>query len=382
MPSPELVFIPAITQIDAKHWDALFSDGYPFIRHGFLRALEEGGSLGKDTGWLVQHACLYQEGRLIAAMPCYIKAHSYGEYLFDWAFAEAYQRHQLDYYPKLVCAIPFTPATGPRLGLAPGYQPVQVMPWFEQGLLALSERIGASGYQCLFCEPELEEPLQRQNWQRRVNVQFHWRNRGYRHMDDFLARFSSRKRKNLLKERARVQNSGIRFTTLSGDALTPEVWQQFYRFYRRTYQKRAGHNGYLTQKTLRLWGEYCREQCVLFAAWQDQTMVAGALCFRSHNTLYGRYWGCKQELEFLHFEACYYQGIEYCIEHGLTRFDAGAQGEHKLQRGFEPRLCYGYFKLFERGFNDAIADYCRREEQQMHHYQAQCRQQLPFKSEE
>ncbi|WP_116473032.1 GNAT family N-acetyltransferase [Zobellella maritima] len=382
MPSPELVFIPSLSQVDAAAWDALFTDGYPFTRHGFLLALEAGGSIGAESGWLPQYACMYREGQLIAAMPCYIKTHSYGEYLFDWAFAEAYERHRLTYYPKLVCAIPFTPATGPRLGLAPGYQPAQLMPLFEQGLIALSEKIGASGYQCLFCEQPLGQQLGEQQWQQRTNVQFHWLNRGYRNMDDFLARFSSRKRKNLLKERARVLAGGIRFSTLSGDALTADIWRQFYHFYRRTYQKRAGHDGYLTQETFLRWGNDCRDQCVLFAAYREQQLVAGALCFRSADTLYGRYWGCEQELEFLHFEACYYQGIEYCIEQGLRRFDAGAQGEHKLQRGFEPRLCYGYFKLFERGFNDAIADYCRRETAQLLRYQAQCQQQLPFKDGE
>ncbi|GAA3528912.1 GNAT family N-acetyltransferase [Zobellella aerophila] len=382
MPSPELVFIPSITQVNAVTWDSLFADSYPFTRHGFLQALEAGGSIGAASGWLPQYACLYQGQQLIAAMPCYIKTHSYGEYLFDWAFAEAYDRHRLAYYPKLVCAIPFTPAGGPRLGLAPGHQPAQVMPLLEQGLITLSEKIGASGYQCLFCEPQLGQQLQKQHWLPRLNVQFHWLNRGYRSMDDFLARFSSRKRKNLLKERARVLDCGIRFRTLTGDALIPDLWRQFYHFYRRTYQKRAGHDGYLTLDTFLRWGEYCRDQCVLFAAYREQRLVAGALCFRSDDTLYGRYWGCEQELEFLHFEACYYQGIEYCIEQGLARFDAGAQGEHKLQRGFEPRLCYGYVKLFERGFNEAIADYCRREAEQMRRYQVQCRTQLPFKQQD
>lgn len=382
MPSPELVFIPSITQVNAVTWDSLFDDDYPFTRHGFLLALEQGGSLGAATGWQPQYACLYQQQQLVAALPCYIKTHSYGEYLFDWAFADAYERHQLAYYPKLVCAIPFTPARGPRLGLAKGRSARQLLPLFEQGLIALSEQIGASGYQCLFCNDELGQQLREQHWQQRLNVQFHWLNRGYQSMADFLARFSSRKRKNLLKERARVQEHGIRFRTLSDDALTPEVWRQFYHFYRCTYQKRAGHDGYLTLQTFMLWGDHCRDQCLLFAAYQDQRLVAGALCFRSDDTLYGRYWGCEQELEFLHFEACYYQGIEYCIEHGLARFDAGAQGEHKLQRGFEPQLCYGYFKLFERGFNQVIADYCRRETEQVRRYQAQCRQQLPFKREE
>ena len=375
-------FIESITAVSPEQWRRLARSDYPFTRYEFLLALEESGATTAKTGWQVEHLLLEQNGELIAALPVYRKSHSYGEYVFDWAWADAYHRNGLDYYPKLLAAIPFTPATGPRLLLAENTNPD--LAW-RAAVVALSEHAvetGASSVHILMTEAEVAKQVNSLGFDQRIGSQYHWFNKGYQSFDDFLADFSSRKRKNLRKERRRVAEQDVRLIQLSGEQITESHIQQFYRFYQMTYAKRSGHGGYLTEGFFQSLRKTMPENLLLVLAEKDQQFIAGALNFKSDSTLYGRYWGCIQELECLHFEACYYQGIEFCIEHGLTRFDPGAQGEHKIQRGFQPILIYSNHWIAQEGFREAIQGFLKQEAAHIHEYIREASSLLPFKSEQ
>lgn len=382
----QLQWLDSISKVKAADWNALFPADYPFTRHEFLQALESGGSVGsgsgRQTGWLVRHFVLWQDEKLIAAVPAYLKLHSYGEYLFDWSFAEAYQNYGLDYYPKLLLAIPFTPAEGPRLGLAAGMDKVQLLQWLQQGVGQLNQLLPLSHLQCLYAEPDDQQAFRDAGFVERFDVQFLWSNQGFQSFNDFLAVLTARKRKQIRKERATVAEQGVVLKTLSGADLDFAFWQQFYGFYCDTYQKRSRHNGYLTAETFRLWGQTMAKRIVVFAAFADEKMLAASLCFQSETTLYGRYWGCAEDFNFLHFECCYYSGIEYCIKQGLQFFDAGAQGEHKLQRGFTPVLRHGFYQFTEnaqhKALNEAIARYCLQEQKALEQYRQEAELSLPF----
>lgn len=372
----DAVIYQSITDIDPQQWNNLFADDYPFTRHEFFLALEQGQSLGPQRGWVPRYVVVYEQQTAIAAMPWFKKQHSYGEYLFDWAFAEAFQRYGYPYYPKLVNAIPFTPCQGPRLGLAKTASAATVMSVIEAALMAAEP---VSNLQCLYVQPALGEALKAENWWRRYDIQFLWYNKGYRNFDDFLQKLVSRKRKSLRKERQKVSEQGIRLEVLEGDQLNTAFWQQFAVFYQRTYIKRSGHSGYLTAETLKRWGDYLAQSIVVFAAYYNGDLVAASLCFRDRTTLYGRYWGCLSEFDFLHFEACYYQGIEYCIKQGLQYFDAGAQGEHKLRRGFEPVLRQGFYRFAATPLNEAVEDFCQRESNALAEHLAVLNEHSPYK---
>ncbi len=420
----QLEVLSSISQISASVWNDLFAADYPFCRHEFLQALELGNSVGKGTGWLPQHLLLWDGSKLLAAAPAYLKQHSYGEYLFDRVFAEAYQRHGLRYYPKLLLAVPFTPAEGPRLGIAEGVDPKRVLPWLRQGLndasadAAASKLLALSHWQCLYTGVAEQQLFRADGWLERFDVQFEWQNqqcpanenpagphaqpkRKLENFEQFLATLTARKRKQIRKERALVQQQGLQLRTLTGDELDAAFWLQFYQFYVATYQKRSGHQGYLTEQTFLLWGRTLAAHIVVFSAWQGDEMVAASLCFRSNDKLYGRYWGCSEAYAMLHFECCYYAGIDYCISQGLTAFDAGAQGEHKLQRGFVPVIRYGFYRFLpagshaepaytaadpasaaqaelEKSMHSAIANYCLEEQSMVLNYQQQARSALPF----
>ena len=382
----QLQWLDSISKVKAADWNALFPADYPFTRHEFLQALESGGSVGsssgRQTGWLVRHFVLWQEDQLIAAVPAYLKLHSYGEYLFDWSFAEAYQNYGLDYYPKLLLAIPFTPAEGPRLGLAAAMDKAQLLQWLQQGVGQLNQLLPLSHLQCLYAEPDDQQAFRDAGFVERFDVQFLWSNQGFQSFNYFLAVLTARKRKQIRKERATVAEQGVVLKTLSGADLDFAFWQQFYGFYCDTYQKRSRHNGYLTAETFRLWGQTMAKRIVVFAAFADEKMLAASLCFQSETTLYGRYWGCAEDFNFLHFECCYYSGIEYCIKQGLQFFDAGAQGEHKLQRGFAPVLRHGFYQFTEKAqhkaLNEAIARYCLQEQKALEQYRQEAELSLPF----
>lgn len=371
-------FIDSIHSVPAEQWDRLSPRDYPFTRHAFLAALEDSGSLGAGRGWQPQHLTLLDDrGQLAAVMPTYLKAHSYGEYVFDWAWANAYAEHGLDYYPKLVSAIPFTPCQGPRL-LAGGDERA----WAPAAAEALRQRalaLGASGWHCLFPEAVLSEALAGAGSAVRTGCQFHWHNRGYRDFDDFLAAMNSRKRKNIRKERRQVAEQGIVFERREGAAISAGDWDNFYLLYQLTYLKRSGQGGYLTRDFFPLLGERLPDHVTMILAKRAGETIAAALFFKDATTLYGRYWGCREEYEFLHFETCYYQGLDYALDHGLQRFDGGAQGEHKVARGFEPTATVSNHWLVEPAFQAAVEDFVEREGREVLAYIEAARAHLPYK---
>lgn len=375
----QIDFVSDISTLDRTQWNSLFGGSYPFCQYDFLLALEQGASVNGNSGWQSQHLVVSQNGQLIAAMPAYLKWHSYGEYLFDWQFADAYRHYNLPYYPKLLSAVPFTPAQGPRLGIAAGYQHIDMLKPITEALVKLIDSSELSQFQCLYASDNDKAAFRQSGYQERIDVQFLWQNSGYLHFDDFLQQLTSRKRKQIRKERQAVSEQGVEIRIITGADLTLAFWQQFYRFYRATYSKRSGHGGYLTLQTFVHWGQSMAAQIVVFAAFRQHDMVAAALCFRSDDTLYGRYWGCNEDFRQLHFECCYYSGIQYCIEHKLQYFDAGAQGEHKLQRGFEPVLRSGFYHIKPTILSPAINDYIQREHQAVRQYQAEAITQLPYK---
>ena len=375
----EAHFLSSVEQLEAHQWNRLTGLDYPFLRHEFLAALESSGSTDADSGWQPCHLLLKRNRNPVAVLPLYLKSHSYGEYVFDWSWADAWRRHGLNYYPKLVTAIPFTPATGPRMGIAPGEDPHILIPVLVDAVQQFAGARQISSWHLLFPEPEMAERLGKAGLSTRLASQFHWFNRGYRSFDEFLAGFNSRKRKSLRRERRRVAEQGVELVRLEGPDITAEHWDCFYRFYQLTYAKRSGHGGYLSREFFHLIGRALPEHCLMILARQGGEAVAGALCFRDRDSLYGRYWGCEKELDCLHFEACYYQGIEYCIEKGLHCFDPGAQGEHKIQRGFEPTITRSCHWIANPDFAEAIEDFARRECSHIESYLEQAASYLPFR---
>ncbi len=363
----------------AAEWDRLVGSDYPFLSHHFLFGLERTGCTDADSGWQPLHLVLRDAGEPVAALPLYLKSHSYGEYVFDWSWAEAWQRSGLHYYPKLVSAIPFTPATGPRLCTAPGIE--RELAW-GAALAAIEEfarQRELSSWHLLFPPEQDAALLAGRGLARRVASQFHWFNEDYRDFDQFLARCSSRKRKNIRRERRRVQEQGLRLETRVGDEISAGHWEAFHRFYQLTYAKRSGHGGYLSRRFFTETAAGMGEQVIMVTAYDDADPVGAALYFRSGDTLFGRYWGCRREYDCLHFEACYYQGIEFCIRHSLRRFDPGAQGEHKIQRGFTPVPTWSNHWIADPRLAAAVEDFTRREQDHVEDYMRQAAELLPFR---
>lgn len=389
----EFQVVDTIHRVSAEAWQALWKTDYPFVQYGFLTALEDSGctpgniacngeenaSGDAESGWQVAHLLGYDGEKLVLAMPMYRKTHSWGEYVFDWSWAEAYHRNGLAYYPKLVCAVPFTPATGPRIACADSHELGAVLPLALTWLRQFCEAQGFSGAHLLFPDKALSSQWQALDWQQRQGCQFHWFNRDYTSFDDFLSGFASRKRKNLRKERQQVLAADVTLQRLTGADITPQDWDAFYQFYHMTYLKRSGATGYLNRDFFARLGEAVGDQLLMVVAYREGRRIAASLCFFDNECLYGRYWGCREEVPGLHFEACYYQGIEFAIERGLQRFDPGAQGEHKIQRGFEPVLTYSNHWLVEPAFNDAVGDFLQREKPAIEQYRQQCAEALPFK---
>lgn len=372
-------FLTSLTQAPAAQWNALCGPFYPFCRHEFLHALEASGSIGDGTGWQTQHLVVYEGDELLAAMPLYLKTHSYGEYVFDWSWADAYKRHGLNYYPKLISAIPFTPCAGTRLLLSPSVDQAQLLPVIIEEIKQHLHKLGASSWHCLFPLADFSEQLISQQIPQRLGTQFHWFNRGYKTWEDFVATMTSRKRKSINKERRTVAEQGICFSALRANEIRAEDWQLFYQFYCNTYLKRSGHTGYLTEEFFNLLRQTFAEYCLMIVAHKADEPIAAALFFIDRKTIYGRYWGCLAEYDFLHFETCYYQGIDYAIKHGLERFDGGAQGEHKIQRDFEPIATYSNHYLVQPDFHNAIEKFLQSEKASVELYMQDAKTYLPFK---
>ncbi|NOQ16881.1 MAG: GNAT family N-acetyltransferase [Methyloprofundus sp.] len=368
--------INSMTKVNALNWNSLVQHKDPFLRHEFLLALEQSGAVNKQSGWLPQHLLVLDNDELIAAMPLYLKYHSWGEFVFDQQWADAYRQSGMDYYPKWVNAVPFTPCQGQRILIKNSKNTqaiIQACIAFVQDISALNN---ISSLHCLFPNAEQTEHLQQQLIIRE-SVQFQWFNQGYSDFNDYLDSFTSRKRKRTHKERRQVKELGITLQRVSGLEISAQQWQVFFQFYQLTYIKR-GQSAYLNIDFFKQLAETMPEQILLILAIKDQAYVGAALSFIGEDTLYGRYWGCYQEYKFLHFEACYYQGLDYCLEHQLRRFDSGAQGEHKIARGFEPIITSSAHWIQNLQFSRLIKDFVAQEKIGVRQYQQQCCQQLPF----
>jgi predicted N-acyltransferase len=376
--------IGRIDDVDACAWDTLDAAGHPFVKHAFLEALEATCCVGIDAGWIPAHLIVRDQrsGRLVAGVPQYIKTHSWGEFIFDWSWAQSYQRAGLEYYPKQLSAIPFTPVTGPRLLLHPdeageAARASDVRDAVADVLIAGARSAGASGTHVNFTLPQDQDALERAGFLRRHDCRFLWRNRGYRSFDDFLATFRADKRKKAKRERRKVAESGIEFRTLAGEAIDLASWQTIFAFSERTFL-RHGNGHYLTVEFLRRVATVLPGSVLVKLAERAGKPVAAAIFFEGGGGLFGRYWGSAVEEDSLHFEACYYQGIEHCIAHGLQFFDPGTQGEHKLARGFEPTRTTSAHWLEHPGFRDAVGRYLERERTAIDDYIEAARSHLPF----
>lgn len=368
-------FLSSIHDIPETQWQSLLASDYPFLQYAFLSALETTGCVGEGTGWQPHYLWIVQDQEPIAAAPLFAKTDSWGEYVFDWAWADAFRRAGRAYYPKWVCAIPFTPATGPRLL---GTLSNEQWPALQQELEREARKAAISSLHWLLPRPVESDQLA-PRWQQREGTQFHWFNRGFRDFADFLASFNARKRKSLLRERRKVAEAGITFTRKSGPAISAADWDHFYACYRHTYAKRSGHAGYLNRAFFHSVRQSMAHQILLVQAERDGKLIASALNFFDSDTLYGRYWGCLEEWDCLHFEACYYQGIEFAIERKLARFDPGAQGEHKIQRGFTPVPVFSNHWIKDADARAAIEQFIQAERDHNAAYLQAATDLLPFK---
>jgi len=388
-------FYNAIDKIGKNDWEQLDHQAYPFTRFEFLKALETDSSdhpaaCCTESGWQPHHLIIRNNSdEIIAGLPLYLKYHSYGEYIFDWAWADAYRRNGLEYYPKLLAAIPFTPCTGPRLLLKNEIDREQILPYIIDAIEKEAQRLKLSSSHYLFSSRELSQAIEEHGLMLRESVQYHWLNRSYLQktedayadFDDFLKTFKSRKRKAVKRERSQIESQGLIIKRLRGDEIPTELWEDFFHFYQATYAKRSGHGGYLPKHFFAELGKVMAEHIMMAVAYKEGEphAMAAALYFYSDDTLFGRYWGCAEEAEFLHFELCYYQGIEFCIENKLKRFDAGAQGEHKIQRGFIPIKTYSNHAITNPQFREAIANFIKEEALYNSAYIKEVSRQLPYK---
>ncbi|MGP8289577.1 GNAT family N-acetyltransferase [Vreelandella zhanjiangensis] len=375
----KLSSLSAMSDIKASQWDALAGD-QPFLRHAFLNALEVSGSVSRETGWEPYHACVWQGDQLVGALPMYRKHHSYGEYVFDWGWAEALERAGGQYYPKVLSAIPFTPVPGVRTLLAKTPKADAIRALLASAWQSLCEQQSLSSWHLLFADEHDVAAWQAQfpKLIAREGVQFQWRDAGFGDFDGFLARLTSKRRKMIKRERRLVAEQGLTLVRLEGEDITSEAMTHFYRCYSMTYLER-GRSPYLNKAFFEQLRQTMPEALMLVQACLDGKPVASALYFRSEKTLYGRYWGSEVVADCLHFEACYYQGIEYCLQRGLTLFDPGTQGEHKLIRGFAPQRIRSLHYLAHPGLAAGVAQFCHEEGVHINAYREAAYQALPFK---
>lgn len=373
--------VAAIADVDATAWDACAGADNPFVRHAFLSALEESRSACPDEGWTPLHLLVEDaRGALVGAMPLYAKAHSYGEYVFDQAWAGALERAGGRYYPKLLCAIPFSPVPGPRLLVRPDQHRATVEGALVDASVELARRLDISSIHINFLGEEPWQRLGGQGFLLRTDVQFHFENRGYDTFDAFLGALTARKRKAIKRERQELRDAGLTFRTLSGTAIEPRHWDAFYRFYRDTTDRKWGQ-AYLTRDFFSSLGRTLGDAIVLVLAEHRGELVAGALNLRGGDTLYGRNWGAVARFRFLHFEVCYYQAIEYAIAHGLSTVQAGVQGEHKLQRGYLPVVTRSAHWIGEPRLRKAVAQHLAYERAAVAQELETLRAASPFRSD-
>ncbi|MDH5517746.1 MAG: GNAT family N-acetyltransferase [Gammaproteobacteria bacterium] len=363
----------SLDKIPAASWNELAGDTNPFVQHDFLLALEQHQCL-RPFGWFPCYLLVKENDKLIGATPSYIKNNSYGEFVFDWSWADAYHQAGKHYYPKMVTAIPFTPANGPRFLVHPEADRSLIIESLTAFSLETAKALNLSGIHNLFMHKDITEQQKAKGFFQRIDCQFHWKNNNYQSFDHFLSFLKPKKRKNIRQERKKISNASITIKRLRGEELTDLQWQQLYKFYQITFLKKSG------SPTLTLeFFKAVKHRLLAIVAYNDMEMVAGAICVIGKDTLYGRHWGCFEDYDGLHFEVCYYQGIEYCIENNLTNFEPGAQGQHKIARGFLPVKTWSSHWLEDDQFRPLVIAHCQRENEQMQlHYLELCRH-SPFK---
>jgi len=372
----------SVGAIPAEAWDRLTGDDDPFVEHAFLSALEESGSVGRAAGWEPMPVTVWEGTRLVGALPLYLKSHSYGEYIFDWAWADAAHRVGVAYYPKLVSMVPVTPATGRRFLYAPDVDPDAVTRRLIDGCFEAASRVRASSIHLLFLdEEERRRVIADGRLMPRLSMQFHWHAEGDRSFDDFVGRFRSSMRKKLRRERRVVEESDVEIRVIEGSDLSPAQWMTLYGFYRDTCH-RKGSPPYLTRRFFEIAPARVARRAVVALGLREGEMVAASLNFEKGAHLYGRYWGCLEEHEMLHFELCYYRLIERAIDKGMRRFEAGAQGTHKLRRGLMPSPVHSAHALFDPVLSQAVADFLPREAMQTQRQMLELAEHGPFRREE
>jgi predicted N-acyltransferase len=370
--------IHSLDEIPSSEWNRLNQDNNPFLTHEFLAALEHNQCVGETFGWLSQHIALYDDDRLVAATPLYLKDNSYGEFVFDWSWADAYHRAGLPYYPKLVSSVPYTPVTGNRLLTHPDYNQADLSQQLVKATLNLARELNVSSTHWLFPKQEERDYFIAQGLLKRIGTQFHWFNRDYNDFDDFLSSLSSSKRKKIKRERRRVIEENIEIKVIRGDQSSTVDRQHAEYFYRTTFDKKFGY------ATLNpgFFDEVCQtmgKQVLFFFAYHNKNAVACAICFQNDKALYGRHWGCTETFHSLHFELCYYQGIEYCIRHGKQLFEPGAQGEHKISRGFIPVETCSMHWIQDEQFRLGISRFLDQETEAIIDYMKQLSEHSPYK---
>lgn len=374
-----ITIIGAIKEVQPDEWNALAGEENPFLRYEFLSALETHHCVGERYGWIPQHITLRDDRhKLIGAVPLYIKDNSYGEFVFDWSWAEAYHRSGVNYYPKLVVATPYTPATGPRLLIDRNHDYPAIARTLIEASLQHARNLQVSSLHWLFTSAQDTQRLKDHGFMQRLGCQFHWTNKDYESFDQYLQTMSRNKRKNINRERRHVKEANVELEIFDGHQATDQHWSTFHHYYESTFMKLGGY-ATLSKGFFQEVGQTMPDNIMLVMAKQDNKYIAAALSFRGTNTLFGRHWGCEKEINSLHFEACYYQGIEYCINNGLKHFEPGAQGEHKIARGFLPTPTYSAHWIANPMFKDAISDFLDRETRGMKHYIKQLQTHSPFK---
>ena len=372
--------LAAIDEIDAAAWDACAGPDNPFVSHAFLDILEKSGAVSAETGWMPRHLVVEdRDGTVIGCAPCYLKNHSYGEYVFDWGWADAFERAGGKYYPKLQVSVPFSPVSGPRLLTRPGPDAEQVEHILAAGLMELAKNLKASSFHITFCTEGEWGRLGEAGLLQRVGQQFHWHNNGYATFDDFLATLSSRKRKSIRKER-RDANAEVEIEILTGDALEKRHMEAFYSFYMNTVDRKWSSD-YLNREFFHLLRARLADKVVMVMASYDGHFVGGALNMRGTDTLFGRNWGCVQRFRNLYFEACFYRAIDFAIEHGMSKVEAGAQGPHKISRGYLPSPTYSAHWISDPAFRDAVDDFVTRERRMMEYEMAELTERGPYRKD-
>ena len=379
----QLRVIQHISDIDENHWDSLLAnDSGPFLKHAFLDTLEKTDCVGGNTGWQIAHLVIENnQSELIGAMPLYLKQHSYGEFVFDWAWAQAYEQNNMSYYPKALCAIPFTPVRGSRLLVSAQHDATAIREVLVSGLKTLVNQNDLSSAHVLFPEASELAELQKQGFMLRDSVQFHWHNQGYQDFEHFLSALTMKRRKNIRRERAEVATNQLSYRHVAGDQASSEDWSFFYRCYENTYREHHS-SPYLTEECFQTLGREMPEHFHLIIANKDERSIASSLLVVDPLTskAYGRYWGAIEYLPCLHFELAYYQSIEYCIKEGIQTFEGGAQGQHKMARGFLPTTIHSAHWIADPGFSKAVKRFLDREHEGMTAYVDELEQHIPLKS--